>query len=141
MCVRYRLVAILALVAPGCSSQVKPPASVPVIGSVSQKGRPAAGIVVKFHPQFDIGRLKYIPSGETGPNGQFILSTGAAGNGAPRGDYIVTLEKPKVVSDREHSGIEMEIDEFKGKYSDPTKSQWKVTVKSGDNVLEPFDID
>ena len=138
-CRCYCLALVIAVF--GCSGQLKPPAAEPVMGSVTQKGKPAAGIVVKFHPQFEMGRVKFTPSGETGQDGKFILNTGAAGNGAPRGDYIVTLEKPRIVSDRQNSGIETEVDDLKGKYSDPSKSEWKVTIKSGDNVLEPFQID
>ena len=37
--------------------------------------------------------------------------------------------------------MEIEVDDFKGKYSDPAASQWKATVKQGENKLEPFQID
>jgi hypothetical protein len=126
---------------PGCSSsKVTPPSkTVPVSGTVMLKGRPASGIRVKFHPQFDIGRTKFIPSGETDANGKFRLSTGALFNGAPQGEYLVTIEMPRIGDDPK-DGLEAEIDQLKGAYADPAKSEWKITIIDGDNVLEPFQL-
>lgn len=125
----------------GCSGSVTPPKTAPVRGAVTFKGKPATGIVVKFNPQFDIGRVKFTPSGETGPDGKFTLSTGAPGNGAPPGEYVVTFEKPRVVSDRKNSGIETEVDDLKGKFSDAGQSKWKVTVQKGENHVPTFDLE
>lgn len=125
----------------GCGRGITPPSTVPVHGTVMLNGKPAPGIVVKFHPQFDIGSVKFIPYGETGKDGTFLLNTGAAGNGAPPGDYVVTFEKPKIESDRQNSGIEIDVDEFKGRYSDPAQSSAKVTIKRGDNTLDAFQLD
>ena len=33
------------------------------------------------------------------------------------------------------------MDVWKGKYGDPAKSSWKVTIKDGDNTLDPFKLD
>lgn len=125
----------------GCSDEFAPPDTVPVRGSVLRKGKAEFGVIVRFHPQFDIGDVDFIPSGETGYGGAFVLGTGAPDNGAPPGEYIVTLEKPRVESDKANSGIEIEVDEWKGKYSDPAKSPWKVTVQEGDNVIPPFEVE
>src|SRR5689334_5588670 len=101
----------LCLIA-GCSRNIKPPSTVPVNGVVTMQGKAATGIRVRFHPQFNIGRIKYIPEGETGPEGQFTLSTGAPSNGAPPGEYVVTFEKPVIESSKQHNFIETEIDAF-----------------------------
>ena len=125
----------------GCSSgpeKIVPPKTVPVQGSVMRKGNPVRGARVKFHPQFDIGKVKFLPYGETGFDGKFLLNTGAVGNGAPKGDYIVTVEMP--VTDSDAYGMETEVDQLKGAYSDPAKSDWKVTLVDGENVLEPFQL-
>ncbi|MES2790503.1 MAG: hypothetical protein V4719_12905 [Planctomycetota bacterium] len=103
------------------------------------KGKPAAGVRVKFHPQFDIGTVKFIPYGETGADGKFLLNTGASGNGAPKGDYIVTLEMLRIEADPK-DGLEAEVDRLQGGYNDPAKSNWKVTLEEGENVLDPFHI-
>jgi len=144
MAVRVRHLFSLLLVgaSAGCGGAgITPPKTAPVKGAVHVKGKPAAGVMVKFHPMFDIGKVKYVPYGESGVDGQFTLSTGAGGNGAPRGEYVVTFEKPRIVSDPAASGIETEVDDFKGRYSDPSKSQVKVTVQSGENLLPTFQLD
>lgn len=124
------LVLLFALIAvmSGCGGGVRVPECVPVQGWVSYRGKPIAGVRVSYHPQFNIGRVEFIPSGDTGPTGEFTLSTGAAGNGAPAGEYVVTFEKPRIVSDRQNSGIELEVDEWQGRFADPAASAWKVTV-------------
>lgn len=134
------LLSVVTLVAfAGCGENLSVPRTAPVSGSVTSKGKPAPGIRVKFHPQFEMGKVKFTPYGETGPEGRYVLNTGAPGNGAPVGDYIVTIEKPRSGTDA--NGLEAEVDDLKGKYSDPQKSQFKVSVKSGENVVPPFDIE
>ena len=133
--------AILILMTSGCSDQIRIPSTVPVSGQVLQKGKPVPGVTVLFHPQFAVGPVEFIPSGETGPDGKFTLSTGAAGNGAPPGEYLVTLEKRIVVSDRQNSGIETEVDAWKGRYADPASSKWRIEIDSHSHPLPPFEID
>ena len=137
---RTGLLSLVSLIAfAGCSGGMPIPRTVPVKGSVTSKGKPAPGMRVKFHPQFNIGAVKIIPYGETGADGTFVLNTGQIGNGAPAGDYVVTIEKPRAASDA--GGLEIEVDDLKGKYSDPEKSQFKVTLQGGNNDLPPFDIE
>ncbi len=133
---------LLMLLILGCGRGIKIPSTVPVSGVVMMKGKPAAGIRVKFHPQFNIGRIPYIPLGETGSDGKFTLSTGAPANGAPPGEYVVTFEKPELESPQKTGNyLETEIDGFQGKYSDPTQSSWKVKVARGENSLAPFELE
>lgn len=144
MTVRLRplvLATVLALGALGCGGSSGPafPKTAPVNGSVIHKGKPAGGYLVTFHPQSGSGSITYVPTGETDKEGKFVLRTGPNTGAAP-GEYVVTITKIKVESDRK-SGIETEVDELKGKYSDPAKSQWKITVKDGENALEPFKLD
>jgi hypothetical protein len=133
------------LTALGCGSDrppsIAPSNTVPVNGSVTYRGKAAAGYKVTFHPQFDIGSIKFTPSGETDNQGKYTLSTGAPGNGAPPGKYKVTIEKLYATSDRK--GQDTEADALKGKYNpkDPATSKFEVEVKSGDNTLEPFRLD
>jgi hypothetical protein len=132
---------ILVMTIVGCGSgSITPPRTVPVSGAVLMNGQPVAGVVVRFHPQFDIGTVKYIPSAETDGQGQFTLNTGAPGNGAPIGDYVVTFEKPLIVSDDANSGIETEVDEFEGRFSDPEKSEWRITIENAVIEIEPFEL-
>lgn len=144
MSVRYSFPLLVALaaqgLAAGCSgSSLMPPKTVPVSGSVTYNGKTVPGVRVKFHPQFDIGTLEFIPYGETGADGTFVLSTGASGNGAPQGEYKVTMEMPYVDIDPK-DGLETEVDRLQGAYSDPDGSLLRVNVEEGKNVLAPFQI-
>lgn len=114
------------------------PSTVPVSGVVNVKGKPSGGIRVTLHRQDSSQNLGFVPTGETGPNGNFTLSTGAPQNGAPPGTYVVTFERP-IIDPK--NPVETEIDAFGGKYSDPAQSKWTVTVESGKNLLPLFQLD
>jgi hypothetical protein len=110
------------------------PDTVPAAGTVLLNGKPRAGIRVTYHPQFSLGRMKFTPNGTTDAAGKFTLGTARYNDGVPPGEYVVTFDFPYTTS----GPIEEEIDLFKGKYSDPGKSQWKITVK--DQSQEAFKL-
>lgn len=124
----------------GCGKRISVPSTAPVSGVVKYKGKPLQGIRVTLHPQTVSAKPAFIPTGQTGPDGRFKLSTGAPGNGAPPGTYVVTFEKPEIGSPASTGSIETEIDAFGGKYSDPAKSQWTITIEKGENSLQPFEL-
>ena len=129
-----------AVVMGGCGKGISVPSTVPVSGVVKYKGKPLQGIRVTLHPQGETAKPEFIPSGQTGSDGKFILSTGAPGNGAPLGTYVVTFEKPEIGSPASTGSVETEIDAFGGKYSDPAKSKWTITIAQGENSLQPFEL-
>jgi hypothetical protein len=135
---RWAAVAAAWVAATGCGGGISAPRTAPVAGTVTVKGKPAAGVRVTFHPRFDMGSVKFTPSGETGQDGRFTLSTAAPNDGAPPGEYAVTFELPRVSADK--GGREIEVDAWKGKYADPATGT-KVTVRKGENQLEPFRLD
>jgi hypothetical protein len=129
-----------AVVLAGCGKGISVPSTVPVSGVVKYKGKPLQGIRVTLHPQTDTAKPAFIPSGQTGPDSRFKLSTGKPGNGAPPGTYVVTFDKPEIGSPASTHSIETEIDAFGGKYSDPAKSEWTVTIEKGENSFQPFEL-
>lgn len=133
-------VALVCAAAVGCggSGGLSAPKTAPVSGTVLVKGKPVAGVKVTFHPQFDMGAVKFTPNGDTDKDGRFTLNTAAGGAGAPPGDYAVTFELLRAGTD--NAGQDVEVDAWKGKYADPTKGP-KVTIQDGDNALEPFKLD
>lgn len=138
----FAFLALFALLLAGCGSGgVNHPKTAPVSGSITYKNKTYTGIRATFHPQFETDGKKWTPVGETDKDGKFTLNAGAQSNGAPPGEYVVTFDWPRVETDRKNSGIETEVDLFKGRYSDPARSQWKVTIKDGENVLDPFRLD
>ena len=135
---RGAIVALVCVAAAGCGG-ISAPRTAPVAGTVLVKGKPAAGVTVTFHPKFDMGAVKFTPLGLTDKDGRFTLTTAAAGDGAPPGDYAVTFEMLRGGADK--MGRDIEVDAWKGKYADLAAGKWPATVKSGENQLEPFRLD
>lgn len=126
--------AILALqLLAGCGENLSVPATVPVSGFVTYKGKPVSGVRVKFYRAGGSYEKQFIPTGETGTDGSFVLSTGAPLNGAPAGDYDVVFEWPMLDP---RQPVETEVDRFEGKFINPAESKFQVTVDN--SVSKPF---
>jgi hypothetical protein len=130
-------VAVLLTLGMGCSSGER---LNPVRGKVLLQGQPLAGALVSFHPQDAQGDP---PTGFTGPDGAFSVVTGNI-EGARAGTYRVTImcqvptnKKPEGLS---FGGVPETEDRLKGAYANVATSQITVTVKEGQNELEPFDL-
>ena len=50
----------------------------------------------------------------------------------------MTFSWPQHINTGDESDPEPEVDRLRGAYSDPRKSRLKVTVREGENALEPF---
>jgi hypothetical protein len=113
-------------------------------GKVTYKGDPIKGAVVIFHPK-DPTLKSQRPSGITDETGTFSLTTGKK-DGAPAGDYVVTVTWPeekakpkgKVISTDD--GMGDLVDRLKGRYVDSTTSKLSAAIKSGHNTLPTFDL-
>jgi hypothetical protein len=141
-CQRSPLIAALlwSLALGGCSESLEPqlPLRHPVQGKVIYRGQPASGFRVTFHPLQDIGQLKFAPSAITEKDGSFRLRSYEPDDGAPLGDYVVTLEWPDHLIQADDPDPKPEVDRLRGAYSDPRRSQIKVTVTAGQNELQSF---
>ena len=114
----------------------------PVKGKVLYKGQPLAKAVVSFSPKGGNPDFKGLPStGLTEDDGTFTIKTGGR-EGAPAGEYIVTitcLEEVAAKGGIANGAPEMK-DKLGGAYGDQAKSKIFVTVKAGENQLDPFDL-
>lgn len=130
----------------GCASQNDDQLAVyPATGEVSVDGKPAAGVYVVLTPakgsEADEKGLK--PTGTTDQDGLFSLSTYQQADGAPAGDYVITIQwmkEPTQVARGVMPGFSPPQDHFRGKYLNPEKSAWRVTIDEGENVLEPISV-
>jgi hypothetical protein len=75
------------------------------------------------------------PRGVTGPDGRFVLTTYADGDGAAAGGYQVILLWPPSAK----GGEESETDRLLGWY-DAAHSKLTAQVKAGENRLPPFEL-
>jgi hypothetical protein len=117
-----------------CSSEKKAdPNQKPVhlvSGKLTVGTKPAVGAYILLIPQNSSDPR---PRGTVEADGSFKLSTYGEFDGAPAGDYVVTVSWPA-------EGREGAADQLKGRYSNPANSKLKVTVKEGNNELPPFEL-
>ncbi len=135
----------LALISLSCSG--KPTLDlVPVQGKVLYKDAPAGGVLVMFLPANESDTKAPRPLGTTEPDGTFTLVTDDQ-DGAPVGDYVVTLQwlqegQSNAAKKGEQVSMSMgsePVDKLKGKYIDRRKG-FKVKVEKGITQLEPFKL-
>jgi hypothetical protein len=130
--------AACALAAFGCRGDGRKPVY-PVHGKVLVDGKPAHEGFVYFHPADDNDPEPGNAFGQIDEKGDFALSTYVSGDGAPSGNYVITIEW------RERSGLLK--NNFEGKdrlgmrYADPKKSEFRFTVeKKPLNEVPPFEL-
>jgi hypothetical protein len=109
----------------------------PVKGTVLVGGKAAPGATVSFHPKEMQGDKPYLPTGQTDENGEFTLATFVSGDGAPAGEYDVTIIWP--VRYNPISTL-WEGDKLDGRYADKAKSTLHVTVEKKPQQLPPFEL-
>lgn len=122
------------LLASGCGRAEVP--VFPVTGKVVVDGQPAAGAEVTFHPRKAPDAKVPLPVAVAEADGTFHPSTRLAHDGAPAGDYDLTVvwRKSTVVQGEEIAGPDLLL----GKYADPAASGLKATVGEGPNELPPI---
>lgn len=89
--------AVAAVLVAGCHSQPDVRKTYPVAGTLMVNGAPApAGIIVFLTPQFaEADKYPIHPRGLTAEGGAFKITTYNSDDGAPEGEYVVTVEWPK----------------------------------------------
>jgi hypothetical protein len=103
----------------------------PVRGKVTVGDKPADGAFILFVPVLEKqGDPTPRPRATAGPDGTFTISTYEPNDGAPAGDYYVSIIWP-------NNGREDE-DKLNGRYRDPKTSQLNALVREGPNDLKPF---
>jgi len=91
--------------------------------------KPAEGAFVFFVPVNEpADQADSRPRAQVGADGKFQLSMYGDKDGAPAGEYVVTVLW-------EGDGG---FDKLKGQFRDASKSKLRATVKEGDNELPPF---
>jgi len=138
-----RVALALAVVATAACVGRKFPKVYPVKGKILVNGAPAKECQISFHrasggdPAFPV-----TPNGLTDENGEFQLTSFHANDGAPEGEYVVTIEW------RERSGLAKADfdgpDQLGGAYANVQKNKGvkEIVVQVGRQRLElpPFEL-
>lgn len=128
-----------AMLAAGCSKSSGKIEAYPVTGQVLYDGKPAAGVKVFLYPTAApmVPDVPQNPSGVTGPDGRFVLTTFKDGDGAAAGVYQVILLWPSGNSEDEEG--ESDNDRFYG-WFDVAHSKMTAEIKPGNNELKPIQV-
>jgi hypothetical protein len=107
----------------------------PVVGVVTVDGKPAADATVVFCPVSGSPELmKERPFSQTDSNGRYELRTLMPGDGAPMGEYKVTIRWPLYPP-----GGGQPTDRLGNRYWDPEKTPLTAKVEKGSNDI-PFQL-
>jgi hypothetical protein len=125
----------------GCrrtSPQFESRITFPVEGRVLIRNKPEEGVQVFLHPRDSSQRGK--PRGVTDAEGRFRLRTYHDGDGAPAGEYIVTLYWPGPYNPNVPVEDQLPPDRLSERFMDPKSSSLRATVAAGATALPPFEI-
>jgi hypothetical protein len=111
----------------------------PVSGTVTARGKPAAGAVVFFQRQGGDPMNEHLIMGIVQDDGSFTLVCGPHGAGAPPGEYDVLIEwkhdrnQPRGLAAKAQ-------DRLNGRYADPKHPRLHAVVQAKSNELPPFEL-
>jgi hypothetical protein len=128
-------VAIVAALPFSCARNTRKPVF-PVRGQVFLDGKPAVGATVFFYP-VETDPEALAPYGVVDDKGSFSLTTYLTFDGAPAGEYVVTIRCPTAP---QRPDDEQGPDRLKGRYGDPKTSKLRATVEKKPNELDPFQL-
>jgi hypothetical protein len=118
---------------------------VPAQGKVDVLGEVPAGAFLVFHPVGPTPVAKtpgsqepLKPSAQVKEDGSFALSTYESGDGAPAGDYAVTVEWYRLI--REGNDAKAGPNVVPARYARPETTPLKVTITEGAAQLPPLSV-
>ena len=128
----------------GCGEQSLQSAALPThptTGQLTINGVPVKGAIVRLFPVAPAaeGSSPIVPTGTVREDGTFELTSYVTGDGAPQGDYLITLEwpDPSLVSSRDAMPGDAP-DRLKHRFFNPERSKLKAHIAAGENRLEPI---
>lgn len=134
------LAAGLLLATAGGCAEAKPErvAVYPVAGKITFQGQPAHGALITLHPKG--GPLENVPTprANVGPDGAFRVTTFDGGDGAPAGEYVLTVQWYKPV--KRGADIVAGPNVIPRKYAAPESSGKVVTIAAGPNDLQTIQL-
>lgn len=132
-------VLVLVLLCAGCGDSRRP--VYPVRGKVLFDGKPTPDALIIFHPLKDPDPDAPRPLTRVANDGSFTLTTYKMGDGAPAGEYAVTVTWVREVDSQDAPREERreEPNKLPERYSRPATTDLKVEVKKQPNDF-PFHL-
>ena len=127
---------VLALV--GCGSSQNPVH--PVRGKVLFEGKPVPHALVVLHPTEDAGGHAPRPRAQVGEDGSFSVGTFAGNDGAPAGDYAVTVQWFLTSAKKGVDSDAPPTNRLPVRYAAASTSGLRVRIEPGDNELPPLHL-
>ena len=125
----------------GCGAKGPAVPQFKVHGKVLSHGEPAGGAIVVLHPVNKSSAVSpYPPRGVVEKDGTFVIGSRMKDDGAPEGDYTVTIVWPEE-QDPQKQFDNTPPDRLKNRYNDTKKLKWRIHVTAAENKLEPFELD
>jgi hypothetical protein len=141
-CQLILLMAAVCLLA--CSCSKKGPPQYPVHGTVLFEGEPLAEALVIFNPVNDPDGKAPKPRAVAAEDGSFKVFTEVADDGAPAGEYIITVvwKKKRLTPEekKKKDRVAKQDVPFPARYKNPATSGLRVQVQEGSNELPPFNL-
>lgn len=129
--------AVLVVAWAGCAGEKTGTPTHPVEGRVEFQGKAASGAFIVFHPASGQGETVR-PTGKVGEDGKFQLTTFDDHDGAPAGEYAVTVEWYRLVN--KGADWQRGPNVIPPRYGKPETTPLRTTVREGANSLKPFQI-
>ncbi|MAT69068.1 MAG: hypothetical protein CMJ58_06035 [Planctomycetaceae bacterium] len=131
---------VLLATAAGCSDGRVP--VYPVTGTVLVDGRPAVGAeVICYARNEELKRSGVpIPTGVVDDSGEFVLDSYGQGDGAPAGEYDLSVIWNVTVVDSDDPESRVERDQLAGRYEDPKSSGLNRVVNGGPTTWETLEL-
>jgi hypothetical protein len=107
------------------------------VGAIQFRGQPANGAFVSLHPKNAAEGVPN-PRAMVAQDGSFTVSTYDGNDGAPEGDYIVTVQWYKPV--KQGNDLVGGPNVLPAKYASPRTSDVVVHIAAGENRLKPIQL-
>ena len=119
----------------GCSKADNHVPVHPVLGAIQFRGQPVEGAFVSLIPKSPVDGVPN-PRATVAKDGTFTISTYNGDDGAPEGDYVVTVQWYKPV--RQGADLVGGPNILPAKYASPRTSDLSIRVAAGENHLNPI---
>jgi hypothetical protein len=121
----------------GCSKSDSRVPIHPVQGAIHFRGLPAEGAFISLHPKNATEGVPN-PRATVAKDGSFTVSTYDGNDGAPEGEYVVTVQWHKPV--RQGSDLVGGPNVLPARYASPKTSDVSIRIAAGENHLKPIQI-